>query len=100
MAKLESKFQADLIKELKREFPGCVVLKNDSQYLQGVPDLLLLWEDRWAMIECKASIFEPYRPNQEYYLDKFDEMSYATMICPENKEHMIYEIQQTFGLRR
>ena len=99
MAKLESKFQLALIKELKHHFPGCVVLKNDEQYLQGVPDLLLLWEDQWAMLEVKRSLKEPYRPNQEYYLDKLDKMSFAAMICPENKERIIDALQQAFRFR-
>lgn len=95
----ESSFQAELIKELRALFPGCVILKNDEQYLQGIPDLTLLWRDRWAMLECKRSIFAKYRPNQEYYLDKLGRMSYAAMICPENKELILDDLQRAFGAR-
>lgn len=96
----ESKFQAIVIKELEDMFDGCVILKNDPTYVQGIPDLSIFWNDRWAMLEVKATIFAPYRPNQEWYLNKLDRMSYATMICPENKEEVYFDLQRTFGLTR
>lgn len=96
----ESKFQAAFIRELYDIFPGCLVLKNDANYIQGLPDLLILFEDRWAMLECKRSLTEPFQPNQEYYLDILDEMSFASMICPENREAVLNELQQSFASRR
>lgn len=86
---LESKFQADLIKELKAEFPGCVVLKNDSSYLQGVPDLSIFYKDRWAMLEVKKSANAKHQPNQDYYVNKMSEMSYSAFIYPENKDEVM-----------
>ena len=100
MAKLESKFQSDLIKELRVMFPGCIVLKNDAGYIQGFPDLLILHGNRWASLECKRSLYEPYQPNQEYYLEVMDNMSFASMICPENREAVLYELQQSLSPRR
>lgn len=93
---LESKFQAKLIKELKMIFPGCIILKNDPDYLQGFPDLTILWNDKWAVLECKRSEDSPHRPNQDYYIDICDEMSYARFIYPENKEEVLDELQQAF----
>lgn len=93
---LESKFQSDLIKELKELFPGCIVLKNDANYIQGFPDLLILYTDKWAVLECKKNADERYQPNQEYYLDILSTMSFASTIFPENKEKILYELQQTF----
>lgn len=90
---LENTFQAKLIKELKYRFPGCYVLKNDPEYIQGFPDLLILFNDRWAILECKKSANEPYQPNQEYYLDQLNQMSYANAIYPENQEEVLYELQ-------
>lgn len=98
--KRENKFQSALIKELKVIFPGCLVLKNDSSYCQGIPDLLVLYEDRWAMLECKRSSSATHRPNQDYYIQKLDNMSYASFISPENKEEVLDELQQTFQSRR
>ena len=100
MSKLESAFQSNLIIELKNLFPGCIVLKNDEQYIQGIPDLLVLYRNKWVALECKRSYSEPYRPNQEYYIDLLNNMSYCVMICPDNKEEVLYEVQQTLQPRR
>ena len=100
MPKKESVFQANLVKELEAEFEGCCVLRNDASRNQGIPDILILYEDKWAMLECKRSKTAKHRPNQDYYVSKFGEMSYASFVYPENKEEVIHELQQTFGLRR
>ena len=92
----ESKFQAELIKELKDRFPGCMVLKNDPNYIQGIPDLTVFYKDKWATLECKRDPKAPYRPNQEYYISKMDEMSFSRSINPENKEEVLSELQQSF----
>lgn len=93
---LESKFQANLIKEIKSMFPGCIVMKNDSSYIQGVPDLLILYKDKWASLECKKTANSRKQPNQEYYVDLMNEMSFSRFICPENREEILNELQQTF----
>ena len=93
---LESKFQADLIKDIKNMFPGCVVMQNDSSYIQGIPDLLVLYNDRWASLECKKSEGARKQPNQEYYVEKLDSMSFSRFIFPENKEEVLRELQSAF----
>lgn len=100
MGKLERDFQRNLIKELKDIFVGCIIMKNDSSYIQGIPDLLILYKDKWAALEVKKSATASHRPNQEYYVDKMDEMSYASFIYPENKEDVLDELQQTLFSRR
>ena len=100
MAIKENRFQASLIKELKEIFDGCMVLKNDSSYYQGIPDLLVLYKDKWAMLECKREASASHRPNQDYYISKLGEMSFASFICPENKEEVLDELQHAFGVRR
>lgn len=92
----ENKFQAGLISDLHFLFPGCLVLKNDPDYIQGIPDLLILYKDKWASLECKRDLHAAKRPNQKYYVDKMNEMSFSRFICPENKEEVLYELQQTF----
>ena len=94
--KLESKFQSDLIREIEHLFPGCVVMKNDPLYRQGFPDLLILYENKWAALECKRSGKESRRPNQDYYVDKLNKMSYSAFIFPENKERILNELEQAF----
>ena len=70
--KRENKFQADLIKELKDRFPGCMVLKNDSSYIQGIPDLMVLYKNKWASLECKRNANATHQPNQDYYVEEMD----------------------------
>lgn len=93
---LENKFQAKLIKELKETFPGCIVMKNDSSYIQGIPDLLVLYKDKWASLECKKSADERKRPNQDHYVEKMNEMSFSSFIYPENKEEVLDELHKAF----
>lgn len=95
MAK-ESKFQSDLIKELKSLFEGCIVMKLDSAYIQGIPDLLILYNDKWATLECKRSISAKHQPNQDYYVNKLDNMSFSRFICPENKEEVLHDLYTTW----
>ena len=96
----ENQFQAQLIRELKAVFPGCVVLKNDASYLQGFPDLLILHNDKWAALECKREKEAHRQPNQAYYVDKLSKMSYASFICPENRNEVLNELQQAFRTDR
>ena len=94
---LESEYQAKLIKQIKKRFPNCIVMKTDPDYIQGIPDLLILHENHWAALECKRSGRAPKRPNQEYYVSVMNEMSFASFIYPENEEDILNELQQTFG---
>lgn len=93
---LESKFQANLIKEIKEIFPGCIVMKNDSSYIQGIPDLLVLHKNKWASLENKKSAKAKKQPNQEYYVDKMNEMSFSRFIYPENKDEVLKELHGYF----
>ena len=95
--KRENDFQSSLIKELEKRFPGCIILKNDSNYLQGVPDLSIFYGSRWATLECKRSQKAIHQPNQEYYVDRMDHMSFSRFICPENREEILDELQSAFG---
>lgn len=92
----ENEFQSKLIREIKERFKGAMVLKNDSAYIQGIPDLTIFYGKHWATLECKKSKDEPYRPNQEYYIDLLNTMSYSRTICPENKEEVLDELQRAF----
>lgn len=93
----ESKFQSDLKKELKNMFPGCIVTKLDSGDIQGIPDLLILYKNKWATLENKRSAKASKRPNQEYYVNKMDEMSFSRFIYPENKDVVLEELRREFG---
>ena len=95
--KLERDFQKNLIKDLKSMFKGCIVMKNDSSYIQGIPDLLILFKDKWCSLECKKSSSESKRPNQEYYVNMMNDMSFSRFIFPENKESVLEELKNFFG---
>lgn len=94
--KKESKFQAELIKDLKKLYPEAVVLKTDPNYIQGLPDLLILNNNKWAALECKRSSNAHMQPNQYYYISKMSKMSFASFVYPENKEEVLHGLQQTF----
>lgn len=94
-SRLESGFQDNLIKKLKKILPGCMVFKMDQK--QGIPDLLVLYNDIWFSLECKRSMKAHHQPNQDYYVQKMNEMSFSRFICPENEQEVLNEILQTFG---
>ena len=92
----ENQFQRNLIKKIKDRFPGCYVMKNDCNYIQGVPDLTILYKDRWATLECKNSITAHHQPNQDYYVERMNEMSFSSFICPENEEEILDAMERSF----
>lgn len=96
----ENAYQAELIKKLRRRYRGCVILKNDSGYMQGVLDLTILFEDKWAMLEVKAYEGAPVQPNQDYYVGLFNSMSFAAYIYPENEEEVLRELDKAFVATR
>ena len=100
MSKLESKFQKEFIDRVKDRYPGSIALKNDSSYIQGFPDWTILYKDKWAVLEAKRSKNAKKQPNQPYYVDKMNEMSFAAFIYPENKEEVLHDLQQAFSARR
>jgi hypothetical protein len=86
---LENRFKTKLINELREMFPGCIITHLDPNEIQGIPDLLILYEDKWAVLEGKKSANASLRPNQEYYVDLMDSMSFASVIYPENKDEVL-----------
>lgn len=96
----ESKFERDTIEEIYERLPGSVVIKNDAARRQGIPDRLVLWQGRWGMLEFKAGPTAEKQPNQEYYVEVFDRMSFASFIYPENKDEVLDALQSAFGVER
>ena len=96
----ESDFQKNLIKELEKRFEGSIVTKLDSSHIQGIPDLLILYQDKWATLECKKESKASKRANQPYYVKKMNEMSFSRFIFPENKEEVLNDLEQAFGVNR
>lgn len=92
----ENKYQAHVIEKVQEMFPGCIVLKNDPNYLQGIPDLEIIHEGKYAFLETKREQNAKHRPNQDYYVDKLNNWSFARFIFPENEAEVLNELQRSF----
>lgn len=100
---LERDFQAKLIKKLRKLFPGCIIQKLDTSYQQGIPDLLILFGDKWAVLEVKRkrpTRESDFEPNQEWFIDTLNEMSFSACIYPENEEEVLNDLQHALQPRR
>lgn len=93
----ENQYQAQLIKRIKERFPDSIVMKNDSSYIQGIPDLTVLNGDKWATLEVKQSKDASHRPNQDFYVEKMNKMSFSSFITPENEQEVLDEMEQSFA---
>lgn len=96
----ENRYQRKLIKKLENLFPGCVILKNDPLYKQGILDLTILYEDMWATLEVKDSPSSPLQPNQQHWVDTLNNMSFAAIIYPQNEAEVLDALQQAFEISR
>ena len=96
----ENKYQRGLRQRILDRFPGSIILKNDPNYIQGIPDLLVLYGPHWAMLEVKKEAHAHHQPNQDYYVKKLDGMSFSSFIYPENEEVVLDEMERAFGLKQ
>lgn len=96
MSKLESKFQKELMTEIQNLYPGCVILKNDPNYIQGFPDWTIFYKNKWAVLEAKRNKNAKRQPNQDYYVDRLNNMSFSRFVYPENKDEVLRELEQVF----
>ena len=96
----ENTYQSKLIKKIKSRFPDAIVMKNDCNYIQGISDLTILHGDKWATLEVKQSAKASHRPNQDYYVDKMNAMSYSSFIFPENEDQVLKEMEAHFEMER
>jgi hypothetical protein len=96
----EAQYQRYLVKKIEELIPGCDIIKNDPRHNQGIPDLLILHNDKWAMLEVKASANANIQPNQVFYIGKYRDMSFASFINPENEEDVLHELQLALGSAR
>lgn len=94
MSVKENKYQAYLIKKIYHILPDCIILKNDPNYLQGIADLSIFYNDRWAMLEVKADEKAEHQPNQDYYIKQANDMSFAAFIFPENEEYILKNLTE------
>jgi hypothetical protein len=95
----ERDYQAGLVKRIERRFPGCVLLKNDANYRQGIPDWTLFYGPCWATLEVKDHANAAERPNQAYYVERMNDMSFSAFIFPENEEEVLTALEEAFASR-
>jgi hypothetical protein len=100
MGRLETPFERKTIGIIRKMFPDCIILKNDANNVQGIPDRLVLYWDRWAALEFKASRTAITQPNQPYYVGMMNEMSYASFVYPENVDQVLNDLQHALEPRR
>lgn len=100
MGKLESEFQSRFIDAIKKRYPGAMCLKNDANYIQGIPDWTVLFGERYAVLEIKKDADAPARPNQPYYVELFGKMAYSAFVYPENADMILAELDVHFGVTR
>lgn len=98
--KLERDYQRDVLDKIEAMLPGCIILKNDSGYQQGIPDWSVLWRDRWAFLEIKRERDAAEQPNQGYFVEKANELCFGAFIYPENEEEVLHALQLAFRSRR
>jgi hypothetical protein len=98
--RLERDFQAHVIERLNDLIsPDGYVFPMDGNYRQGFPDILFLYKNTWGALECKRSSCEPNQPNQEYYVDHLNELSFAAFIYPGNEDEVFDDLQQTLRIQ-
>ena len=101
MSKLEKDYQSRLKYKIKMLLPDdCVVLKNDPSHYQGIPDLLILYGSKWAALEVKRNQNAKHRPNQEFYVDRFNEKAFASFIYPENEDEVLDQMLKYFEVSK
>jgi len=92
---LENKFKQKLKKKIQARLPGSLVLHLDPNDIQGIPDMLVLFNDRWAALEGKKDSRASHRPNQDYWVKRMAEMSFASFIFPENEEEVLDDLERS-----
>lgn len=100
MAKREMPYRAGLMQRIRNRIPDCLILINDPDYIQGIPDILVLFKNTWAMLEVKRSPKAEKRPNQDFFIEKLGKMSFASFINPDNEEAVLNAMESAFGIGR
>ena len=75
-------------------------MKNDPNYIQGFPDLTVLYKDRWAVLEIKQSEKASHQPNQDFYILQADKMSVGRFVYPENMMEVLDDLARSFQVSR
>lgn len=93
----ESAYRLDLCNRISTILPDCIIIKLPADQYQGIPDLLILFENKWAMLEVKMSENSVHEPNQDWYVEHCNEMSYASFIWPDIEDAILAELVEKLG---
>jgi hypothetical protein len=95
---LEGAYKTQLSHRIEERFaPRAMVVRLDSALLQGVPDLLVLFEGGfWAALEGKTSARAKKQPNQPWWVANLDRLCFSAFIYPENEEAVLNELAEEF----
>ncbi len=101
VSKLEREYQMELIPRIYDRLPGeplrdTIVIINDPNYIQGIPDLSVFHRNNWAMLEVKMSEKSPTQPNQAWYVSHWGQYIFTAFIYPENEAEVLYAMEQAF----
>jgi len=98
---LESEYQKEFLNKVRALLPNtnykqCIIIKNDSGYLQGIPDWTIFYGERWATLEIKRTKHAHRQPNQLYYIELMGNMGYSSFVYPENEQQVLEELINHF----
>ena len=94
----ESTFQKIFLDKVRELVPGCIAMKNDAQYIQGIYDWTIQKGSKAAALEIKKSKDAPHRPNQDYYINKINEQGgFGRFVYPENEKQVLEDIVNFFN---
>jgi hypothetical protein len=92
-----SGYKVKLKAKLRERFPGIEIRDQDPNYFhQGIPDLELLYNGRWAMLEVKAAHNSKRQPNQKEWIEYYNNLGFAAFIHPENEEEVLDALSRSF----
>lgn len=67
-----------------------------SSNTRSLPDRFVIGPKYWAALEFKRSHDANHQPNQDWYIQRFDEKGFAVFVKPENAEEVLNDLERLF----
>lgn len=87
----EGRFKRRIKKRIREYLPGCFMHEMKAGK-QGIPDTLIIFRKRWALLEFKESENAHHRPNQDYYVALFNDLGFSRFVYPENEIEVMNDL--------
>lgn len=94
--KLESTFEKEFCKALRQTLGERYTYTFKLTAAKGIPDRLILYKDKYALLEFKQYKNAKKQPGQETWVGHFDNLAYAAIVYPENAEKVMQDILNYF----